>query len=89
MDITQDMLTAVAGRLLGGAGPGGTDSVSFQHWLMRFSVASAELRLILGDFIEWLGNGRPPWATYRDLMRGRLIALDKQPRIRPVRVGGT
>ena len=45
--------------------------------------------MIVGDFVEWLGNGRPPWATYRALMSGRLIALDKQPGIRPVVVGET
>ena len=31
VDITKDTVTAVAGRLLGGAGPGGTDLVSLQH----------------------------------------------------------
>ena len=36
-----------------------------------------------------LGNGRPPWAAYRALMSGRLVALDKQPGIRPVGVGET
>ena len=61
VDITDDTVTAVAGQLLGGAGPGGTDSVSLQHWLLRFGAASAELRLIVGDFVEWLENGRPPW----------------------------
>ena len=35
-----------------------------------------------------MSNGRPPWAAYRALMSGRLIALDKQPGIRPVGVGG-
>ena len=60
VDITDDTVTAVAGRLLGGAGPGGTDSVSSQHWLLRFGAASADLRMIVGDFVEWLGNGRPP-----------------------------
>ena len=82
-------LRAVAGRLLGGAGPGGADSVSLQHWLLRFGAASVEIRLIVGDFVEWLGNGRPPWAAYRSLMSGQLIALDKQPGIRPVWVGET
>ena len=89
VDITDDTVTAVAGRLSGGAGPGGTDSVSLQHWLLQFGAASAELRLIVGDFVEWLGNERPPWAAYWALMSGRLIALDKQPGIRPVRVGDT
>ena len=89
VDITDDTVTAVAGRLSGGVGPRGTDLVSLQHWLLRFGAASAELRRIVGDFVEWLGNGRPPWAAYRTLMSGRLTALDKQPGIRTVGVGET
>ena len=60
VDITDDMVTAVAGRLSGGAGPVGTDSVSLQHWLLRFGAASAKIRMIVGDLVEWPGNGRPP-----------------------------
>ena len=60
VNITDDTVTAVAGRLSGGAGPGGTDSVSLQHWLLQFGAASAEIRQIVGDFVEWIGNGRPP-----------------------------
>ena len=89
MDITNNTVTALAGRLLGGAGPGGKDSVLLQHWLLRFGTASAELRLIVKEFMEWLGNGRPPLAAYWNLMSSRLDALDKQPGIRPVRVGET
>ena len=63
MYITNDTVTAVAGRLSGGDGPGGTDSVLLQHWLLRFGAASAELWLIVGDFVEWMVNGRPPWAA--------------------------
>ena len=40
-DITDDPVTVVAGRLSGGTGPGGTDSVSLQYWLLRFGVVSA------------------------------------------------
>ena len=36
VDITDNVMSEVAGRLLGGAGTGGTDSVSLQHWLLRF-----------------------------------------------------
>ena len=36
VDITDDVVSAVAGRLSGGVGPGGTDLVSLQHWLLRF-----------------------------------------------------
>ena len=89
VDITNDMVTAVAGRLSGRAGPGGSYRVSLQHWILRLGSASGELRLIVRDLVEWLGNGRPPWAAYGDLMSGRLIALDKQPGIRPVGLGET
>ena len=89
MDITDDTVTVVAGRLLGGSGPGGTDSVLLQHWLLRFGATSVELRLIVGDFVEWLGNGRTPWAAYQALISVRLIALDKQTGIRPIGVGET
>ena len=79
----------MAGRLSGGAGPGGTDSVSLQHWLLRFGATSRELRLIVAEFGEWICNGQPPWAAYRAMISGRLIALDKIPRIRPVGIGET
>ena len=39
VDITDDIITAVAGRLSGGAGTGGADSVSIQHWLLHFGKA--------------------------------------------------
>ena len=63
--------------------------MSLQHWILRFGAASVELRLIVGDFVKWLGNERHPWSAYRALMSGRLIALDKQPGIMPVGVGET
>ena len=63
--------------------------MSLQHWLLWFGAASAELRKIVGDLVEWLGNGRPPWAAYRALMSGQLVVLDKQPGTRPVGVGET
>ena len=88
MEITKDTVIAVVRRLLGRSGPGGTDLVSLQHWLLRFRAAIGELGMIIRDFVEWLVNGRPPWATYRELMGGWLIALDKQPGIRPVGSGG-
>ena len=89
VDITDDMVSAVAGRLLGGAGPGGSDLVSLQNWLLRFGAASGELRLIVEEVGEWLRNGWSPWAAYRAMMSGWLIALDKSPGIRPVGIGET
>ena len=89
MDITNNTVTEVAGRLSGGAGLRGTDSVSLHNWLLRFSTSSGELQLVVADFAEWLGNKRPPWDAYRALMSGRLIALDKQSGVRQVGVGKT
>ena len=70
-------------------GQGGTDFVSLQHWLLRFGAASGTLRQIVVEFGEWLSNGWPPWAAYRVIISGRLIALDKSPGIRLVRIGET
>ena len=64
VDITDNMVMEVAGRISGGEGLGGTDSVILQHWLLRSRAASGELRWIVGDFTEWLSNKRPPWAAY-------------------------
>ena len=70
VDITDNTVTAVVRLLSGGEGPGGVDSVSLQHWLIRSRAASRELQLIVADFKEWLSNGRPPWAAYRAMMNG-------------------
>ena len=89
VDITDNMVAAVSGRLLGEAEPGGTDLVSIQHWILRFGVVSGELQLIVAEFLEWLCNGQPPWAAYCAMMSGQLVALDKSPGIRPVGIGKT
>ena len=60
-----------------------------QNWLLYFGVVSRELRLIVADFVEWLSNGRTPWAAYQDMMSGQLIALENKPGVRPIRVGET
>ena len=31
------------------------------------------------NFVDWLFNGSPTWAAYREFMSCSLIALDKQP----------
>ena len=64
VDITDNRLMAVAGRLSGGEGPVGTDSVSLQYWLLRFGAGSGRMPLIFADFTECLSNGRPQWAAY-------------------------
>ena len=40
VDITYDTVTEVARQLSWGAGPGGTDSVVLQRWILRFATMS-------------------------------------------------
>jgi hypothetical protein len=77
----------VASKLLGGAGPAGTDAVDLRNWLLRFGAESEYLRNSLASIAEWLANESPPWAAYRALMACRLVALDKSPGVRPVGIG--
>jgi hypothetical protein len=58
-----------------------------RNCLLRYGRASGELRQELAKWVEWLSNGSPPWAAYRALMCQRLVALDKQPGVRPVAIG--
>jgi hypothetical protein len=37
--------------------------------------------------LDWLANHQPPWAAYRAIMAGRLVALDKCLGVRPVGIG--
>ena len=46
VDIKDDTVAVVVGRLSGRAGPGRTDLVSLQHWLLKFGAVGGELRLI-------------------------------------------
>jgi len=87
VEVTAEIVESVASKLSGGAGPGGTDAVTLQNWLLRYGVASERLRISLASLGAWLANGNPPWAAYRALRACRLVALDKQPGSRPVGIG--
>ena len=39
------------------------------------------------NYVDWLANGSPPWAAYREFVSGRMIALDKHHGVRLVGVG--
>ena len=89
MEITDETVVSVARRLLGSGKTGGTESVSLQHWVLQFRVASTESWKIVGEFGDWMVNGRPIWVAYRALVLGCLIVLNKSPGIRPVVLGET
>ena len=87
VNISCEVVEAVASKLSGAAGPDGVDSVDLRHWLLRFGKESEALRLEMAQWTEWIANAHPPWAAYRAMMAGRLVALDKQPGVRPVGIG--
>jgi hypothetical protein len=76
-------------NLSGSAGLGGVDSQTVSHWLMAFGNAIETLRHSLANFANWLANNLPPWAAYRAMWSGRLLALDKMPGVRPLGIGET
>ena len=87
VDITEEPVGLEAQKRLGSSGPRGTDLEALQGWLMKFGEDSTRLRKSVEIFVYWLSNGSPPWAAYRAFMSGCLIALYKQPGVRPVGVG--
>ena len=87
LDITEDTVSKTARQLKGAAGTGGTDSETIASWLLKFGTYSQRLRNAIARLAKWLSNDNPPWAAYRALMAGRLIALDKNPGVRPIAIG--
>eukprot|EP00957_Ditylum_brightwellii_P045845 3478240-Ditylum_brightwellii.AAC.1 len=87
LDFTQGSVAHVASHMCGSGGPLGQDAVTLSNWLLRFGVASEELREEIALLADWLSNGSPPWAAYRALIAGCLVALDKCPGTRPVGIG--
>ena len=47
----------------------------------------ARLREVKAVWKDWLANESPPWASYRNIMAVRMVALDKFPRVMPVGIG--
>jgi hypothetical protein len=59
LDITEDMWETIARRLFGGAGPGGTDSLVLQQWLLHFGAAIQKLCKVLAHLTDWMANNLP------------------------------
>lgn len=85
--VSGDAITITAAKLNGGAGPSGIDSTDLKNWLLRFGLQSEGLRNEMACWTEWLANGNPPFPAICALMAGRLVALDKQPGVRPIGIG--
>ncbi len=87
VNYTEEIVSVVAGKLGGGAGPSSVDAIALKSWLLRYGRASQVLREELAAWTEWLCNESPPWAAYRAMMGARLCGLDKCPGVRPLGIG--
>ncbi len=86
-DCTSKDLEALALRMSGSVGLSSFNDVMLRNCLLWYGGASSKLRQEMADWVEWLSNESPPWAAYRALMCRRLVALDKQPGVRPMVIG--
>ncbi len=87
MDCTSEDLEALALRMSGSTGQSSFNAVVMRNCLPRYGRALSELRQEMADWVEWLSNEPPHWAAYCATMCRRLVALDKQPTVRPVAIG--
>ena len=74
----------VSFKLSDAAGVLGAEVVELINWLLPFGCTSGGFRVVVTDMADWLDKPSPSWATYRDLMVCRLVALDTHPGLRPV-----
>ena len=63
MDIYEDAIQWVDTRLSGSDRPSRTDAPAFQRWLLRFRKASANLRVEIVEWEDWLDNYSHLWAA--------------------------
>ena len=87
VQITDDIVLKVARRLKGSCGLDGTNAHSLRSWLTRFKQSSKHLRDSLASLAQWMSNELVPWPAIRALLSCRLIALDKNPGVRPIGIG--
>ena len=73
--------------LQGSSGASGTDSEHWQSVLLRHGAHSSHLRGEVATLATKMCNQILPWLKVRALVSIRLIALDKCPDVRPIRIG--
>lgn len=71
-------------HLKGGAGLDGVDGPTLKTWLLRYEVASEHLRAEMAEWATLLSSGSPEYAMYRAANSARMLAVDKQPGVRPL-----
>ena len=89
LDFTKDDVTWVASKISSAANVLGAEAIEMIDWLLRFSCAPEEIRVVISRLADWLTNSSPPWSAYCALMACRLVVLDNRPGLCPVEIGET
>ena len=89
LDFTEDAVMWVASKLSDAAGALGEEAIELRNWLLCFRFVSEDLRVVVSRLADCMANSSPPWAAYCALIAWRLVALDKRPGVRPVKIGET
>ena len=90
LTVTEDTVKQAAKNLQGAAGPDGLPGDLVKQWLTKYGPTSRKLRMVIADLTNLCAN-----TTLSDseapliaaLLDSSLIALDKNPGVRPIGVG--
>ena len=85
--VDADHIESRSSKLHGAAGPSGVDAIMLKAWLTRHGAASDALRVEMAEWASWIGCTKPDYAKIRALNNVRLLAVDKEPGVRPLGCG--
>ena len=88
-EITGSHILSMAHQLQGGDEPDGCNVLHWREILLRYGTSSTRLCDTVAGLCHCLCNSIVSWDSIRALVANCLIALDKCPGIRPVRIGET
>ena len=85
--ITADLVKSISLRSRGAAGPSGVDAGTWKKMCSSFKDASVHLCRATARLARHLAESCVNPKKFEPLLASRLIALDKQPGVRPIGVG--
>ena len=89
IEITGAIIHKVVFGIQGGAGPGGADAGHWHDVLLRYGSHSSRLRDAVASLSRTMANDFVLWKSFKALLANRLIALNKNPGVRPIGIGET